>query len=87
MIVGKPAAVSEIQAASAQAVEQYRRIAELQPKDPTVQLELAQAAQSANDVTTVIAAYEAFLKLAPDDPTAPEVRRILKQYKQADQSG
>lgn len=81
------AAVSEIQSASAQAVEQYRRIAELQPKDPTVQLELAQAAQSANDTATVIAAYEAFLKVAPDDPTAPEVRRILKQYKQQGQSG
>jgi tetratricopeptide (TPR) repeat protein len=74
------AAYSEIQSASAQAVEQYRRIAQAQPKDPAVQLELATAAQSANDVTTMIAAYEAFLKLAPDDPTAPEVRRILKQY-------
>jgi hypothetical protein len=27
----------------------------------------------------MIAAYKAFLKLAPDDPTAPEVRRQLKQ--------
>ena len=79
------AAASEIQTAAAQAVEQYRRIAEIQPKDPTVQLELAQAAQSANDTATVIAAYEAFLELAPDDPTAPEVRRILKQYKQFSQ--
>ena len=52
----------------------YRRIAAAAPKDPTVQLELAQAAQSANDTATAIAAYEAFLKLAPDDPTAPEVR-------------
>ena len=76
------AASSEIQTASAQAVEMYRKITELQPNDPTVQLELAQAAQSANDITTTIAAYEAFLKLAPDDPTATEVRRILKQYKQ-----
>ena len=81
------AAASEIQFASGQAVEQYKKIAELQPTDPTVQLELAQAAQSANDTATVIAAYEAFLKLAPDDPTAPEVRRILKQYKQFSQSG
>ncbi len=76
------AAASEIQGASAQAVEAYRKITEIQPTDPTVQLELAQAAQSANDTATVIAAYEAFLKLAPDDPTAPEVRKILKQYKQ-----
>jgi tetratricopeptide (TPR) repeat protein len=79
------AAASEIQTASAQAVEQYRRIAELQPRDPSVQLELAQAAESANDIATVIAAYETFLKLAPDDPTAPEVRRILKQVKRFQQ--
>ena len=73
------AASSEAQGAAAQAVEQYRRITQLHPKDPSVQLELASAAQSAGDVTTTIAAYKAFLKLAPDDPTAPEVRRQLKQ--------
>jgi tetratricopeptide (TPR) repeat protein len=81
------AASSEAQAASASAVEQYKKLAALQPDDPTVQLELAQAAQSANDVPTTIAAYKAFLKLAPDDPTAPEVRRILKQLEQFGQSG
>jgi tetratricopeptide (TPR) repeat protein len=81
------AAASEIQTASGQAVEMYRRITELQPNDPTVQLELAQAAQSANDTATMIAAYEAFLKLAPNDPTAPEVRRILKQLEQFSPSG
>ena len=81
------AAASEIQVSSAQAVEMYRKITEVRPNDPTVQLELASAAQSANDITTTIAAYEAFLKLAPDDPTAPEVRRILKQYKQFGSSG
>ena len=76
------AAVSEVQSSSAQAVEMYRKITEIQPKDPSVQLELAQAAQSANDVATTIAAYKAFLRLAPDDPTAPEVRRLLKQLAQ-----
>jgi tetratricopeptide (TPR) repeat protein len=81
------AAASEIQTASAQAVEQYRKIAALNPDDPTVQLELAQAAESANDTTTAIAAYEKFLELAPDDPTAPQVKRILKQYKRFTQGG
>jgi tetratricopeptide (TPR) repeat protein len=81
------AASAEAQSASAQAVAQYKALAELQPDDPSVQLELAQAAQSANDVATTIAAYKAFLKLAPDDPTAPEVRRLLKQYAQLGQSG
>jgi tetratricopeptide (TPR) repeat protein len=81
------AAYAEIQTATGQSVEMYKKIAALEPDDPTVQLELAQAAQSANDTATVIAAYEAYLKLAPDDPTAPEVRRLLKQYKQATATG
>ena len=81
------AAASEIQSASALAVEQYRKITVAQPKDPSVQLELAQAAQSANDFATAIAAYEAFLKRAPNDPTAPEVRRLLKQLRQFGSGG
>jgi tetratricopeptide (TPR) repeat protein len=81
------AAASEFQTASAQVVEQYRKIAVAQPKDPSVQLELAQAAQSANDLGTAIAAYKAFLKLAPTDPTAPEVRRLLKQLQQYSSTG
>jgi len=81
------AAASEAQGAAAQAVDQYRKIAQLHPKDPTVQLELASAAQSANDVATTIAAYKAFLKLAPDDPTAPEVRRQLKLLQKSGSTG
>lgn len=73
------AASSEAQSAAAQAVEQYRRIAEIRPRDPSVQLELASAAQSAGDVATTVTAYKAFLKLAPDDPTAPQVRALLKR--------
>jgi tetratricopeptide (TPR) repeat protein len=81
------AASSEAQGAAAQAVEQYRKIAQLHPKDPSVQLELASAAQSAGDVATTIAAYKAFEKLAPDDPTAPEVRRQLKLLEKSGSTG
>ncbi len=81
------AASSEVQAASVQAVEQYKKLAKLQPSDPTVQLELAQAAESAGDVVTTIAAYQRFLKLAPNDPTAPEVKLRLKQLEQFSSSG
>jgi tetratricopeptide (TPR) repeat protein len=81
------AASSEAQGAAAQAVEQYRKIAQLHPKDPSVQLELASAAQSAGDVTTMIAAYKAFLKLAPDDPNAPSVRQQLKQLQKSSPTG
>ena len=81
------AAYAEIQDASARAVDSYKRIAAALPKDPTVQLELAQAAQAAGDNTTAIAAYEQFLKLAPDDPTVPEVKRLLKQLRASGTTG
>jgi tetratricopeptide (TPR) repeat protein len=76
-------ALGEAQQAATQAVQTYQRIADAQPRDPQAQLELAQAAQSAGDSETTIAAYERFLEIAPDDPTAPDVRRNLKQLRQS----
>jgi Flp pilus assembly protein TadD len=63
------------------AVQAYKKIAVLQPTDPNVQLELAQAAQQASDTAAAIAAYEKFLELAPEDPSAPIVKQQLKQLK------
>ena len=65
------------------AITTYRRLAAATPKDASVQLELAQAAEQGNDAQTAIAAYEQFLKLAPDDPQASIVRQQLKQLKAA----
>ena len=73
------ALVSAAQAASAAGVDAYRKVAVLSPGDPNVQLELAQTAQQAGDTATAIAAYKAFLKLAPDDANAPIVKQQLKQ--------
>ena len=42
-------------------------------------LQWASAAQSANDVTTAVTAYERFLRIAPDNPNAPTVRQTLAQ--------
>lgn len=81
------AAYGEIQDASSRAVAAYGKIVSAQPKDPSVRLELAQAAQSAGDTATAINAYEAFLRLAPDDPTAPEVKRLLKQLRRSATTG
>lgn len=75
-------AYGEAQEAARKAVAMYQRIADLSPQDPSTQLELAQAATQAGDYETAVAAYEAFLKLAPDDPTAVEVKRILKQLRE-----
>jgi tetratricopeptide (TPR) repeat protein len=81
------AAYGEIQDASSKAIAAYAKIVAAQPTDPAVRLELAQAAQSAGDTATAITAYEAFLRLAPDDPTAPEVERLLKQLRRSASAG
>jgi Flp pilus assembly protein TadD len=71
----------QITAEAAAAVQSYTKLARLQPNDPNVQLELAQAAQQTGDAATAIAAYQKFLKLSPDDPNASVVRAQLKQLK------
>ena len=77
----------DAQSASRSAVATYRKITTVLPNDPSVQLELAQAAQDAGDTATVIAAYKTFLKIAPADPTAVEVRLLLKQLRQFGSTG
>ncbi len=47
----------------------------------TVWLNYGSAAQSANDTKAAIKAYGAFLKIAPNDANAPQVKTILKQLK------
>jgi tetratricopeptide (TPR) repeat protein len=47
----------------------------------TIWLNYGSAAQSANDAKSAIKAYDAFLKLAPEDVNAPQVRKIVKQLK------
>ena len=69
---------------SFQAAEQtYDRLAAAAPRDPNVQLELAQAAQQSGNTTKAISAYERFLELAPDDPSAPIVKQQVEQLKAA----
>jgi Flp pilus assembly protein TadD len=75
-------AFQDAQTQATLAVDAYQQLAKLQPNDPTVQLELAQAAQQTGDAATAIAAYEQFLKLAPDDPNAAIVKQQLKQLRE-----
>lgn len=56
------------------AVAAYKIVAAAQPNDSAIQFELAQTAETANDLPTAIAAYKRFLKLAPDDQSAPAVK-------------
>lgn len=64
-----------------QAQQTYGRIARLAPKDPTAQIQLAQAAQQAGDTAAALASYRKFLVLAPDDPSAEIVREQIKQLR------
>ena len=68
------------------AVATYQRLARVVPTDESVQLDLADAAQRANDVRTAIAAYKRFLVLAPDSPQAELVREQIKQLETAQSS-
>ncbi len=81
------AATVAAQEAFSEAVKIYGRVAKLQPTDPNVQLELAQTAQQVGDTTTAIAAYERFIELAPDDPSASIVKEQLKALKAAGTQG
>jgi len=77
------AELGQAQQAASQAVDAYKRRAATEPRNALYQLELAQTAESASDVTTAVAAYEKFLDLEPDDPNAVDVKRRLKQLRAA----
>jgi Flp pilus assembly protein TadD len=71
-------AYSNYQGAQKSAEAVYQKLVALNPSDATTQIQLGQAAQSAGDTATAIAAFNTFLKLAPTDPLAPQVKQALK---------
>jgi cytochrome c-type biogenesis protein CcmH/NrfG len=72
-------AVNQLNTVESQAESTYERLAKLTPTDASVWIQLGQAAQGASDTATAVAAYKKFLKLAPTDPLAPQVRTVLQQ--------
>ena len=74
------AALGTYQEASSQLVATYRRLAVATPDDPSVQLQLADAAQDIGDVATAIAAYETYLRTPGiSEIDKRQIRRIIKQ--------
>jgi tetratricopeptide (TPR) repeat protein len=69
------------QSAARKAERTYERIARLAPRDPQVQLLLATSAEAAGNLDGAIAAYERFLELAPEDSSAPAVKRTIKDLR------
>jgi len=74
---------SKQQTAYTTAEASYKRIAKIQPRDASTQLNLGGAASQAGDTTVAIAAYKRFIRLAPDDPTTPAVKQQIKALRQA----
>jgi tetratricopeptide (TPR) repeat protein len=63
----------------------WKKLAGLQPNDSSVQFSLAGSAEQAGDYATAIAAYKRFIKLAPDDPNVPAIRRQIELLKSQQQ--
>ena len=72
------AAASAYQQTASQLIAAFQKVADLQPNDPGVRLQLAQTAESIGDAATAIAAYKQFVKLAPDDASAPQAKARIK---------
>ncbi|HEX5467478.1 MAG TPA: tetratricopeptide repeat protein [Gaiellaceae bacterium] len=70
-----------------EAAKSYEQLTLLTPDDPSVFLQLGVASQSAADYDSAIAAYDRFLELAPDDASAPLVKRELKVLKAQQKAG
>jgi tetratricopeptide (TPR) repeat protein len=77
------AALTQLGAFNAKSEDAYKSLVKLAPSNATYQLQLGQVASNLGDKKTAIAAYEAFLKLAPNDTLAPRARAALKQLRSA----
>ena len=71
------AAITKMTEALTNAVAAYKLVAKAQPNDSAIQFELAQTAETANDLPTAVAAYKRFLELAPEDQSAPAVKERI----------
>jgi tetratricopeptide (TPR) repeat protein len=61
------------------AITSYKTLVRLQPTNANAEFQLANAAQTAGDRTTAVAAYKAYLKLDPSSSTAAQIRQLIKQ--------
>jgi tetratricopeptide (TPR) repeat protein len=65
------------------AVGSWQRVTELQPKNLNAWFQLAQAAQTAGNTTTAVAAYKQYLKLNPSSTSAPQIKALIQQLSPA----
>jgi cytochrome c-type biogenesis protein CcmH/NrfG len=80
-VTKEQSALSSYQTAQQDAMSAYQRLVGITPNDPNAQLQLGQAAQAAQNTQVAIAAYDNFLRLAPHDPLASQVKTQLTTLK------
>jgi tetratricopeptide (TPR) repeat protein len=56
----------------------YQELTLIENDDPLLFLQFAQAAEVAQDYPSAVAAYQRFLRLSPDDPSARQVRERIR---------
>ena len=69
------------------AVSDYQHAAKIRPHDPTLQEELASAAENAGNYTAAVQAWTRYLKLYPNSPLKGQVTKRIKQDKKAGTTG
>jgi tetratricopeptide (TPR) repeat protein len=72
-------ALAAYQANRASALAVYRKIAALEPDEPSAYVQVAQAAQEAGDSAAAIAAWQTIIRRFPEDRLAQEARNQIKQ--------
>lgn len=65
------------------AVTDYQQVTTLRPKSSGAQQQLAQAAENAGNLKVAIAAWTAYLKLAPNSPQKKQIETRIKQLKKS----
>jgi Flp pilus assembly protein TadD len=66
-----------------EALAPLEKAASLDPKGPMVRLNLAITYENLDRIEDSLREYEAFVKLAPNDPSAPRVAELVERAKAA----
>ena len=80
-------ALTEAQDAYTKEAAVWKELTELNPEDSSYFFELGRSSQQSNNAAQAITAFETYLRLAPNDVNAPQVRQLVKQLKAQKKNG
>jgi tetratricopeptide (TPR) repeat protein len=66
-----------------EALPPLKKAVELDPENAAFRLSLAQAYESLDRIAESLDEYDAFVRLAPDDPRAPQIKGLVKRARSA----